>query len=95
MYILSKNPETYLHLFVYCEHAKNLWITIENLIGLHISKESIHFDIDTVMWNRLVLDKLGHIINFICLVVKQYIYRQRCLQKELNPMELWAIVWQI
>ena len=29
-----------------------------------------------------------NIINFLCLVTKQYIYKQRCLKKELSKTEL-------
>ena len=35
------------------------------------------------MLNRLV-EKKGHVINYMCLIVKQYIYAQRCAKKGLN-----------
>ena len=35
------------------------------------------------MFNRL-MDKEGHIKNFICLLAKHYIYRKRCFLKKLN-----------
>ena len=27
---------------------------------------------------------MDHVINFICLIAKQYIYRQRCLQRQIG-----------
>ena len=36
----------------------------------------------------IVLNKItqgcGHVANFMCLVVKQFIYRQRCLKENLH-----------
>ena len=54
----------------------------------NFSREKIYFDIDTVLWNRLIPTKANHVKNFVCLLVKQYIYRQRCLGKNLSTIEL-------
>ena len=50
-------------------------------------KNPINFKEDTVLWNKII-SKPGDIKNFICLMVKQYIYRQRCLKQSLNYYEL-------
>ena len=32
--------------------------------------------------------KRGHVANAICLITKQFLYRQRCLKNALNPFDL-------
>ena len=83
--------ETYTHLFVMCDHVKELWLYIEQYMN-KISKEPLSFDVDTVMVNRIVPDDPYHVKNYVCLITKQYIYRQRCLGKNLNPPELKSLL---
>ena len=40
-----------------------------------LDQDKIHFSTDRVIVNRL-MDQPGHIKNFVCLVTKQFIYRQ-------------------
>ena len=83
----QKNAETYVHLFITCSEVRKIWLEMEIFMEA-FSKAKIHFDVDTVMVNRLIDSPKGHIKNFICLVIKQYIYRQRCLGKTLSSEEL-------
>ena len=83
--------ETYNHMFIFCAHTKELWLAMESFMRT-ISKDKIHFAMDTVYWNRLIKSPAGHIKNFICLVMKHYIYWQRCLKKALNVFELIRII---
>ena len=46
------------------------------------------------MFNHLI-DKKNHVVNFLCLIVKQYIYRQRCLDKKLSWFECKGIISQV
>ena len=39
------------------------------------------------MTNYIVRPK-NHVVNFMCLILKQYIYRQRCFKKPLSFEEL-------
>ena len=48
-----------------------------------------------MFWNRLILDDPGHIKNFLCLITKQYIYRQKCCGKKLEFFELRLIIYQL
>ena len=59
---------------------------------LTFSEEPICFEEGTVLWNRLVPNNSKHVKNFLCLVTKQYIYRQRCLGKSLQYQELLASI---
>ena len=79
--------ESYLHLFVYCTEVSKIWIAIEEFM-YEYSQDEIHFDTDTVMWNRIIPTKVTHIKNFICLITKHYIYKQRCMGNKLNFYEL-------
>ena len=62
------------YLFIYCEKVRDLWLQIENFIAHRT---------DTVIEDSLIIEKPNHVKYFICLLVKQYIYRQRCLAKPL------------
>ena len=85
--------ESYTHLFVLCEKVRDLWLEIEKFKD-EFNKEEIDFGLDTVICNRLVEDP-GHIKNFICLLTKQYIYRQRCMNAKLSLTELKRHIFNI
>ena len=61
----------------------------------NISDEVIGFETANVIWNRLIVEKPGHVKNFICLVVKQYIYRQRSLKQQIEDNEVIAYIKNI
>ena len=90
----NKEKESYLHLFVYCEKVQPLWIEVEQFINIY-SKDQINFNEYTVINNLFIEKKPGHVKNLVCLIVKQYIYRQRCLHKQLNFRELKAHIVNI
>ena len=50
-------------------------------------------DHSTVMSNRII-DNARNIKNFICLLLKQYIYRKRCFKEKPTFQEFKQIVWQ-
>ena len=89
----DKEKETYKHLFILCPEVEKLWLNIEPFMN-EFNNEQINFGIDTVIYNRLVEDP-GHIKNFICLLCKQYIYRQRCKKATLNFQEFSRYVYNI
>ena len=51
------------------------------------SDEPIDFSEQNVICN-LLIENPKNVKNFICLLTKQYIYRQKCLGKSLSFMEL-------
>ena len=79
-------PETYRHLFVECKVVSTLWMQVERMMDKY-SKDQIHFDIDTVLWNMIIQDNPGHIKNFLCLITKQYIYRQSSAELNANILK--------
>ena len=86
--------ESYIHLFVLCKKVEQIWIAMDRIFQEY-SKDIINFSVNSVLFNRLVASKPNHVLNFLCLITKQYIYRQRCLRKELNFQELRNIIYQL
>ena len=60
--------------------------------GLRV--KNVNLSAINIICNRLV-DKKNHVCNFICLIVKQFIYKQRCLNKEVNFGALKGYIQQI
>ena len=88
--LLSLGVGRPLHLFVFCRVVKDIWIHIEELM-LSFSEDPVHFDIDMVICNRIINNPCN-IKNFICLVTKQYIYRQRSKDETVNFQQLRKII---
>ena len=65
----------YTHLFTYCEQSKEIWLQLEPFM-MCFSDKQIHFDINLV--NKFIVNDASNVKIFICLITKQYIYRQRC-----------------
>ena len=74
-----------------CEVVKELWCNCEIYMNA-ISRDSILFDVDTVMVNRIVEDKPAHCKKILCLLTKQYIYRQRCFKQIPRWDELKVLI---
>ena len=89
----QKDKESYIHLFIWCEHVKNLWLKVETFMN-EFSTDHIVFGVDMVICNRLVEDP-SHVKNFLCLLTKHYIYRQRCLKSKLVFQHYKRYVYQI
>ena len=90
----GKEPETLVHLFTQCQKVVELW---EELISYIRNRYNItiHLDPKGIILNQLQSISKTHIANFMCLITKQYIYRQRCLNKELQFRALKAQIQSI
>ena len=86
--------ETYSHLFVLCPTVIQLWDEIEICITSKFGQEPIKRTVKDILFNEISV-KITDVRNFICLVTKQYIYRQRCLTKELNAHELIQYIYNV
>ena len=75
--------ETVSHLFYFCDIVQDLWKQLLEWISKNFSVGVITFNVTTVLCNRLVQGK-GHVVNFMCLITKQYIYSQRCLGNQIH-----------
>ena len=78
----QKEDETYLHLFVFCEKVQELCLSLEQFVYT-LDSCNITFGADRVIANKLI-DNPANIKNILCLLLKQFIYRQRCLNNKLS-----------
>ena len=82
----DRTKETVEHLFWDCEHSQGLWVGIINW-----TKEYFNIGIDLtyemVVFNRVISPNM-HFVNFIVLVTKQFIYRERCMKNVLSISNL-------
>ena len=89
-----QEKETYSHFFVTCEKVKPIWIQAESFFNT-LNEDNIHFDVDTVLWNRVITENASHCKNFMCLVIKQYLYKQRCLRLDPIFQEVKALIYSL
>ena len=78
------------HLFFYCEKSANIWENFEKFCDKYCKCPKL--SLENVLFN-----KTGNKINIIScliLIVKQYLYRQRCLKQEPNFYEVKSMVYK-
>ena len=83
----AQTEETVLHLMWYCSQVQELWQEIFKYISNRYKGEILAVRVTNIIFNSIVQKKC-HAINFICLITKQYIYRQKCQKNMLQPVEL-------
>ena len=75
----KKEDEDTFHIFFLCEYVKpliNFFYEICFNCGLDANRNILNFLFNTVV------EKKNHIVHFLCIFIKQYIYRMRCLGKK-------------
>ena len=84
--------ETVHHMFITCIEVQELWTT-----ALRIIKEitDMEYPINDACDKLLGNANYPPVVNLILIVVKQYIYRQRCLKKGVNVYELKRLIYSI
>ena len=85
-----KERETYVHLFYRCEKIKPLWPKVITMTQNVDNIDEI-LSAKNIICNSLVLPKTNS-VNCVCLLFKQYIYKQRCFKKDLNFQEFNQMV---
>ena len=89
-----REPETIIHLLYYCPEIKKLWEQIFIYIKERFNVSKLEISAATVINNKLIKGNPSA-VNFVCLVVKQYIYRQRCQKKDICIYELKSYIRKI
>ena len=79
----AEEDETIEHLMVSCRIVQALWSRVFNYIVERFKPEDLDISTTAIIMNQVSPYKRDA-INFIVLVVKQFIYRQRCLRKDLD-----------
>ena len=89
-----EHKETYRHLFVECEKVQEVWLYYEKFI-----RDNFHIQIGTISAQKVLMNlfhkEKRNISNFIGLVVKQFIYAERCGGLLPNIQKLSAILSRI
>ena len=84
--------ETYRHLFYECICVQSLWKTLTTFCEKHgLDKPSVTYR--NVYINQVV-ENAKSATNFLCLVLKQYIYRQKCLNEPVSKDQLTRMFYQ-
>ena len=83
--------ETLSHLFSTCDNVKTLWKKLADYIQQRYNITQISLDTTKIITNK-VFRPHNHVGNFMFLIGKQYVYRQRCLNE---PIQFQALKAQI
>ena len=82
-YFCKQEPETIVHLLILCPVVQEIWLRFKQFVSEEFGNIIVELSPKNIMTNRVVKNKRD-VINFMCLIVKQYIYSSRCLQKDLH-----------
>ena len=80
--------ETIVHLLYDCVKVKVLWREVEKMCYKLCQEPDIVMSKTAIILNRITCKKKYNVCNFMCLACKQYIYRQRCLGKDVSAVDL-------
>ena len=92
--LCREEEETMLHMFVECKEITPVWAELNQYLCDKYSLHNINMSSKCVILNQLVEPKY-HVVNFICLLLKQYIYRKRCLKEKISFQAFKAHVTSI
>ena len=81
--------EDIIHLLYECPIVKKLWKNIE--MWLKNKNVNINFTLCEIIFNSFH----ENVINLICTIIKQYIYRSRCFKVKPNINETLKIINEI
>ena len=87
----NTETESMLHLFVTCTQVQNLWQHLQEFLQERFNIIYITLEPENIILNQIVKKKTS-VANFICLITKQFIYRQRCMKGELHFPILKSII---
>ena len=90
----GKEEETETHLFFSCQKVQELWVKIVQYTEQQYHLSWTNFTPTGVILNQIVQPKTN-ITNFVCLITKQFIYRQRCQKGALHFPILKGLIRKI
>ena len=76
-------PETVIHVLWQCAEVQRLWNSVFIYFKDRFNNIRLEFSMQAIITNHVVEGR-NHVINFLCLVVKQFIYAQKCLGNGLH-----------
>ena len=84
-YYCNTERETISHLLYWCPKVMAFWLEVISYVKDRFNVQ-IDLSIGSIITNR-IYSKRGKVINFIVLLAKQFIYKQKCMKSNLN---MWA-----
>ena len=91
--LCESSTETIEHLFFECSYAQKLLKQVLEIVQSY-KNEICNYNpltIENVLFNT-VHDKAGHLVNFVTLQLKSYLYTSRCIKKKPSVNEFRSIV---
>ena len=85
-YFCNQYVETIIHLFWECPTIQDMWQEMRVFLEQYFKVE-LNLTATNVIFNQVV-ERRMHVVNFIVLVIKQYVYKQRCLKLSICVPEL-------
>ena len=79
----KEQREDIMHMLYECVNVKKLWYQVAEFIEKEYAIK-VELSVKNVLFNEIYSKKKRHVANFICLITKQFIYRQRCLGGNLH-----------
>ena len=74
--------ESISHMLVTCPKADAIWQRVKGYMSKNFPQVSTTWTTVDILFNT-VAQRTDHVINLLVLITKQYIYRQKCLSKEI------------
>ena len=87
----SNSRETLVHLFWDCPRVRKVWEKMFEMLTEKYNIQDIRANPTSVIFNKIV-HPTKHIAKLLCLLTKQYIYRQKCKGEKLNFVALRNII---
>ena len=76
-------PESVMHLMIECSEVKSMWTQFYSYIQNRFGVQDICVNPRDRILNQIVKSR-NSVVNFVCLLFKQFLYRQRCLKEVLD-----------
>ena len=89
-FFCQEERETNIHLFWSCRVVQDLWMQFTEYYQPKYQVQ-IYLNPKNIIMNTVVKSK-KHVVNFLVLIAKQYIYRQKCLKEALSFIGLKEII---
>ena len=90
----KEKEETVSHLLWFCPCVQPIWERIFRLLQEEYAIYNLKITVENILIN-CIETRRNSIANFLCLIVKQYIYSQRCLKSPLSVPQIVARIGQI
>ena len=81
--------ETVPHLLALCPKVQDIWNNFAIYVNNNFGEQQLSLNVKNIMVNQI---SKRLVVNFLCLIVKQYIYAQKCLGNELDFTTCKAIL---